>query len=398
MKTDFQYTKELLRLNEIFNGGGADNLRIVGGAVRNHIIGKAINDYDLSCKLLPEQSLELLKKHGIKTVPTGIKFGTIMAIVNGKSFEITTTRKDIKTDGRHAVVEFTDNFEEDAQRRDFTFNALYLDFDNNVYDYFNGLDDLQNGLVKFIGDAETRIKEDYLRILRFFRFYCYYGKTMDSEGLEYSIKYKEKLRTLSGERIKAEMFKILECSNPMGTLKIMEGNGILQIITGIKSLNFGYLDKLLLIGNELNIKIIAEMVLALMLNSVDELNILREKWRLSKRENAKIFGLIEDRNGNIMTETNIKKMLFDGETKEDLIDTVLIKSVYNGDKIENTRRTIEFIKNIEIPPFPVTGKDLQELGIANVREYGSILSNLGEIFVKSDFSMSKSELLEKVKY
>ena len=173
MKIDFPYTDELLLLNDIFNANHEDNLRIVGGAVRNYMIGEEISDFDLSCRLSPEKILDILQKNQIKAIPTGIKFGTITAVIKNKCFEITTTRKDVKTDGRHAVVEYTTNFEVDAQRRDFTFNALYLDFDGNLYDYFNGLNDLKNGIVRFIGNAEDRIKEDYLRILRLFRFYCY---------------------------------------------------------------------------------------------------------------------------------------------------------------------------------------------------------------------------------
>ena len=141
-KIDFPYTKELLLLNNIFNGTHGDNLRIVGGAIRNFLLNKEISDFDLSTTFLPEQTIEILEQNKIKYFSTGIGFGTVVAVINNKIFEITTTREDIKTDGRHAEVKFTQNFEIDAKRRDFTFNALYLDFHNNLFDYFNGIEDL----------------------------------------------------------------------------------------------------------------------------------------------------------------------------------------------------------------------------------------------------------------
>ena len=210
MKINFPYNQDLLKLNEIFNKNNQDNLRIVGGAVRNFLLNKEIIDFDLSTTFTPTETQKILDKNNIKNIPTGVNFGTITAIFNKKTYEITSTRKDIQTDGRHAIVEYTKDFKIDAERRDFTFNALYLDFNNNVYDYFNRISDLKKGIIRFIGNAESRIKEDYLRILRFFRFYTYYGNVLDNEGLKYSILYKEKLNSLSAERIKTEMFKIFD--------------------------------------------------------------------------------------------------------------------------------------------------------------------------------------------
>lgn len=397
-KIDFPYTKELLLLNNIFNGTHGDNLRIVGGAIRNFLLNKEISDFDLSTTFLPEQTIEILKQNNIKYFPTGIGFGTVVAVINNKIFEITTTREDIKTDGRHAEVKFTQNFEIDAKRRDFTFNALYLDFHNNLFDYFNGIEDLIKGIVRFIGNAENRIQEDYLRILRFFRFYCYYGIVLDNQGLKYSIKYKDKLTTLSGERIKAEMFKILLSNYPIKTLHIMNQNGILQIITSIGDFNFNKIELLYSIKKYIKNNVSTELVLSLLLKNIDELDILRNKWKLSKKENNKIFNLLLHKGDKIYNKKQIQELLFYSNDKNHVIDLVIINAILNDinnpqDYINNL---INFIQSIKIPSFSINGNDLEKLDIKNKKDYGKIISILKQEFIESDFKLTKEELLNKV--
>lgn len=396
-KIDFPYTKELLLLNNIFNGTHGDNLRIVGGAIRNFLLNKEISDFDLSTTFLPEQTIKILKQNNIKYFPIGIGFGTVVAVINNKMFEITTTREDIKTDGRHAEVKFTQNFEIDAKRRDFTFNALYLDFHNNLFDYFNGIEDLMKGIVRFIGNAENRIQEDYLRILRFFRFYCYYGIVLDNQGLKYSIKYKDKLTTLSGERIKAEMFKILLSDYPIKTLHIMNQNGILQIITSIDDFDFNKIELLYSIKKYIKNNVSAELVLTLLLKNTDELDILRNKWKLSKKENNKIFNLLLHKGDKIYNKKQIQELLFYSNDKNHVIDLVIINAILNDinnpqDYINNL---INFIQSIKIPSFPINGNDLEKLDIKNKKDYGKIISILKQEFIESDFKLTKEELLNK---
>lgn len=397
-KIDFPYTKELLLLNNIFNGTHGDNLRIVGGAVRNFLLNKEISDFDLSTTFLPEQTIKILEQNNIKYFPIGIGFGTVVAVINNKMFEITTTREDIKTDGRHAEVKFTQNFEIDAKRRDFTFNALYLDFHNNLFDYFNGIEDLIKGIVRFIGNAENRIQEDYLRILRFFRFYCYYGIVLDNQGLKYSIKYKDKLTTLSGERIKAEMFKILLSDCPIKTLHIMNQNRILQIITSIDDFDFNKIELLYSIKKYIKNNVSAELVLSLLLKNIDELDILRNKWKLSKKENNKIFNLLLHKGDKIYNKKQIQELLFYSNDKNHVIDLVIINAILNDisnpqDYINNL---INFIQSIKIPSFPINGNDLEKLDIKNKKDYGKIISILKQAFIESDFKLTKEELLNKV--
>lgn len=400
-KINFPYIKELLILNNIFNKEKDkynDNLRIVGGAVRNFLLNKDINDFDLSTTFLPQETINILQKNNIKAIPTGIKFGTITAIINNRTFEITSTREDIKTDGRHAEVKFTKSFEIDSKRRDFTFNALYLDFNNNLFDYHNGIEDLKKGKVKFIGNAEKRIQEDYLRILRFFRFFCYYGIFLDNNGLKYSVKYKDKLNLISGERIKTEMFKILISNYAINTLNRMHLSGILEIITNIKKFDFLNLQYLYSIKQFINTEISAELVLSLLLNNVEELNILKDKWKLSKKENTKIFNLLQHKDDNLYNKKNIKELLFIHDKnfiKELIVLNTILKCKINPQNYINN--LLIYLSKTDMPIFPINGNDLENIGIKDKKDYGKILLDLKNEFIKSDFKLTKEELLNKIK-
>lgn len=182
---------EVKKIFKIFTKDG-DEIRLVGGSVRDLLLNKKVKDFDFATKLLPEEVIKILEQNKLKAIPTGKKFGTITAVVNGKNFEITTLRKDSETDGRHCKPEFVDDYFLDAARRDFTVNALYLDSSGVIHDYFDGKSDLKNKKIKFIGDANRRIEEDFLRILRFFRFSCEYAEKLDVEGLKACVKQKKK--------------------------------------------------------------------------------------------------------------------------------------------------------------------------------------------------------------
>ncbi|HSQ97630.1 MAG TPA: CCA tRNA nucleotidyltransferase [Rickettsiales bacterium] len=396
MKINFPYNNDLLKLNSIFNTEGEDNLRIVGGAVRNFLLNKDVVDYDLSCIFSPEKVAQILKDNHIKYISVGIKFGTITAIINGKPYEITSAREDIQTDGRHATVKYTNDFKIDAARRDFTFNALYLDFDNNVYDYFNGLDDLKKGIVRFIGNADSRINEDYLRILRFFRFFCYYGTFLDNEGLKFSIIYKDKLKTLSGERIKSEMFKILSSDYPLQALKIMADNGILQLITDLNKFNFDKLEILYSFKKYLNIEINPTLVLSLILNNLEELKILKSNWKLSNKENDIISYLLKhnkDKNYNL---THIKRILFLDMDKNYVNNLILFNGIINNQNFNIINSNLDFIKTLKLPKLPIKGNDLEQNGFLNKNEYTKLINTAKEIFMESDYSLGKTEIVKKL--
>ena len=210
-------------------GAAEGGIRFVGGCVRDTLLGIPVADVDLATRLLPEEVMHRLREEGIKAVPTGLAHGTVTAVLRGKPIEITTLRRDVSTDGRRATVAFTDDWREDAGRRDFTINALSADPESGeVFDYFGGLDDLQERRVRFIGDALTRIAEDHLRILRFFRFHARFGEgAPDPQGLAACRSRANDLMALSRERIAGELLRLLGLEDPTPTVRIMVEEGIL---------------------------------------------------------------------------------------------------------------------------------------------------------------------------
>lgn len=201
----------------------------VGGCVRDSLLGREAGDIDIATVLAPEMVSERLRAAGLKVVPTGLAHGTVTAIVEGRHFEITTLRVDVDTDGRRATVAFTDDWVADAQRRDFTVNALFADSSGAVFDPVGGLADLKAGRVRFVGNAEQRIREDVLRLLRFFRFYAQFGSPPpDKEAIAACAKLADLLPTLSGERVAAETFKLMGAADPATTMALMSANGVLQ--------------------------------------------------------------------------------------------------------------------------------------------------------------------------
>jgi poly(A) polymerase len=202
--------------------------RVAGGAVRDALAGRPVADIDLATPRPPGDVLAALRKAGIRAVPTGIAHGTVTAVSDRHSFEITTLRRDVETDGRHAVVAFTDDWRADAARRDFTMNALSMTRDGAVFDYFSGIADLRRGVVRFVGDPTTRIAEDYLRILRFFRFHARYGVGPPDAAAVAAIRAGVAgLARLSAERVWAELARILAVHDPRGALALMADLGVL---------------------------------------------------------------------------------------------------------------------------------------------------------------------------
>jgi poly(A) polymerase len=204
--------------------------RLVGGAVRDTLVGQPVKDIDLATKLKPEDVITRLNRARIKVVPTGLAHGTVTAVLDSGSVEITTLRRDVDTNGRHATVAFSEDWKEDAHRRDFTINALYADIQTGeVFDYFGGVDDLKNGVVRFIGDAFLRIAEDHLRILRFFRFLARFGWAGANLDSLAACRFRANdLMALSRERIADEIFKLLDLPDPSATIKLMLEEGILR--------------------------------------------------------------------------------------------------------------------------------------------------------------------------
>jgi poly(A) polymerase len=222
----------LRRLLTVLNGEGEET-RVVGGAIRNALIGRPVTEIDCTSTASPEEVTRRAERAGMKVVPTGIDHGTVTVIVDGEPFEVTTLREDVETDGRRAVVRFGRDFVVDAHRRDFTINALSLGLDGTVHDYTGGVADLEMGRVRFIGEARTRIREDYLRILRFFRFHSEYAAgAPDPAGLSAAVRERRGLAGLSHERIRAEILKLLVTRRATEMVPLLAEYGFLSMLNG----------------------------------------------------------------------------------------------------------------------------------------------------------------------
>ncbi|KAB2978089.1 CCA tRNA nucleotidyltransferase [Wolbachia endosymbiont of Nasonia oneida] len=367
--------------------------RLVGGCVRDSILQRDVHDIDLATNLLPNQTIKALKLRNIKTIPTGLKHGTITAVLNQRSFEITTLRHDVKCDGRHAKVEFTNNWQADASRRDFTFNALYADKHGHIYDYFGGIEDLKARRLNFIGNAEDRIKEDYLRILRAFRFHAKIcvGDLSD-EILNVCKKHSHMIQNLSGERIRDEILKLLECNDPFPTLKSMQESDVLQKIIP-KEVKCEILSSSLLFGTDALVK------LALLLRTTkknDRLSLgeyVSKFLRLSNKQKKKLLFLLSNDIKTELSEKEQKKYisLFGRELYCDLVKICGVESGENVDKY------ISFANTFNIPKFPLSGDDLISIGHQPGKNLGRSLELLKQHWEDSSYTLTKEELVLYVK-
>lgn len=403
------YPREVRALFQIFNHVASDSIRLVGGCVRDMLIGKKVNDFDLATKFLPEKTIEILQEYRIKAVPTGIKYGTVTAAFAGRSFEITTLRKDEENDGRHPKAEFVDDYFLDAKRRDFTINALYADENGDVFDYFDGISDLEMKKVRFIGDADERIKEDYLRILRFFRFSNFYADKIDEDGVLACKKNQEGIKRLSSERIKAEFFKFINSSqgNILQNLDIFEKSGIAKHIFSNR-FNLIYFKRLLEVENILQEKLDALLRFFVLIapfrqmlegGNFDEINNFKHdlaKINLSNQEkryiNRMFSAFIELEKE--FDENYIKKMiLFQGR---DITKDVLIANSAIFDLGYKVFDQVKFVENFHAPNFVLNGNDLLKAGFSG-EEIGLILYKAKEFWIENNFEISAQELIEMAK-
>ncbi len=380
-------------------GGEHHEVRFVGGCVRRALCGDNINDIDLATSLTPNEIKKELDKKNIKFIETGIAHGTLTAILNKKKFEITTLRKDISTDGRHAKVTFTKNWKEDAARRDFTINAIYADIDGRIFDPLNGISDLKNGKVKFIGLPEDRIQEDYLRILRYFRFFFQYSKIEFDQATIQAIKKNiDGLNKISNERIFDELKKILSLEN---IYKLFSHHQIKDIILNIFP-QFHYYERLNKISNlkkELRNQYDIYLVLALLI--VDDSNNYEyfcHKYKTSNRIKERFTNIQKNfqnlKNKKFYSEENIKKLIYFSSKKE--VNDLLLFSVCINPKVNNNdiKKLINYVNRCVVPKFPISGDDLKKYGYKSGRILGQKLKSLEEKWIENNFSIDKN-LIEK---
>ncbi|MEE1658022.1 CCA tRNA nucleotidyltransferase [Microvirga sp. CF3062] len=369
---------ELRRLLEVFNDGGEET-RVVGGAVRNALLGRPVTEVDCTTTMLPDAITERAKRAGFKAVPTGIEHGTITVIIDGEPFEITTLREDVETDGRHAVVHFGRDFVRDAKRRDFTINALSLGRDGQLYDYTGGESDLAARRVRFIGEARTRIREDYLRIMRFFRFHAEYAESdPDAEGLAASGAERQGLAILSKERIRHELLKLLVATRAEETIRILADHGFLTGLLGGVA-EFGRLRR---VANDDRDNPVAIWRLAALAVLVEEdAERLREELRLSNDEHKKLAayaGLL-----NLLKSwplpldaTAIRRLVADHEPEA--LGIVFAATAGEPSPVvhEDAREALaRYLSRTEpVPIFPLRGADLVEGGVPKGPKIGEMLA------------------------
>ena len=378
-------------LNDI---GKESAVRFVGGCVRKAICGESIDDIDLATSLEPDEVKKRLNKENIKVVDTGISHGTITVILNKKKFEITTLRKDVSTDGRHANVEFTSNWEEDASRRDFTINAIYADIEGRIFDPLNGISDLQNGIVKFIGTPEERIQEDYLRILRYFRFFTQYSKADYDQNTIRSIKqYINGLNKISNERIFDELKKILTLKN---VYRLFSHNSSKEIFLNIFP-QFKYYERLKIIDSidsKPRVKYDNYLILAaLILDETNDYEYFCHKYKMSNdiRNRFKNISLnFENFNKKrFFLEENIKKLIY--FSNKDYVRDLLLFSLCVNSKIKtlNIEKLINYVRICEIPKFPISGDYLKQHGYETGKILGKKLKSLEEKWIENNFIIEK---------
>lgn len=407
-KADWFRSKRLHRVLDLLNSDGGE-ARIVGGAVRNTLMGLPVGDIDIATTLLPQDVVDRAEQAGMKAVPTGIDHGTVTLVVDGSPYEVTTLRVDMEPDGRRAKVSFGADWSLDAERRDLTINGLYADASGEVIDLVGGLDDIDSRNIRFIGDASRRIEEDYLRILRFFRFFAHYGKGRpDADGLRASARLKSGLDKLSAERVWSEIKSLLGARDPSRALLWMRQTGVLSTILpetekwGIDAIPG-------LIETEMALEWTPDPMLRLMaIVPKDEarLSNLAQRLRMSKRETARLraFGarsmLAED-----LADTALRRLMY-AEDAQAIRDTLRLQlsarrnaaqtddaALYSAGKLS---RLLDVAENWQNPVFPVTGNDMMKAGVGEGPAIGETLAALEEAWIDSNFTLTREQLLDMI--
>ena len=390
-------------VNKIFgainNYNETSEIRYVGGCVRKILNDEKTDDIDLATNLTPDQVKQCLDKNQIKFFETGIEHGTITAVIDDQNFEITTLRKDVKTDGRHAVVEYTTNWKEDSLRRDFSINSIYSDLDGNLYDPNSGHKDLNVGIIKFIGDPETRIKEDYLRIIRYLRFYTEYSKIDHEINIIKIIKKNiEGLGKISKERQFNELKKILKLDN---FLKLFKNKTSCELFSLIfpQLKNFKKLSKLSKLQEKiLKNKSLNFVISFLVIDETDNSDYFVYKYNLPNELKNKINFL----KNNSLNKDSIKifnkkdlQKIFYYEGKSSTMDLIDFNLLYfkQSKKLSELKT---YFEKLDKPEFPIKAQLLiNDYGLKEGRELGQKLKNLEMKWIENNFNLSKKDM-EKV--
>ncbi|MGO4563129.1 CCA tRNA nucleotidyltransferase [Rhizobiales bacterium 3FA27D7] len=406
-KADWLADKNLKRLLAALSEAG-EEARIAGGAVRNALIGEPVADIDIATTNRPEETMRRARAAGFKAVPTGIEHGTITVVIAGKGYEVTTLRADVETDGRHAKVSFGRDWKADAERRDFSINALYAKADGTVVDLVGGIADIAARRLRFIGDAEKRIREDYLRILRFFRFFAWYGAGRpDADGLKACARLKEGLDRLSAERVWAELKKLLSAPDPSRALLWMRQAGVLsRVLPESEKWGIDAVHGLIAAERDLGWPVQPLLRLAAMVPpdaarmkamaerlrfSSDEANRM-QRWALTPTIEAKT------------TEGMLAKTLYLGD-RQAVVDRLKLSLSAARARVATDdaalteaggyARLLGYAEKWEKPAFPVKGADMSALGLSPGPKFGALLKTLETEWVEKGFQPDRGALLER---
>ena len=380
------------------DGGDA---RFVGGAVRNAILGEDVSDIDIATPLLPQDVMQRLQNAGFGAVPTGIEHGTVTAVVRSQPFEVTTLRRDVSTDGRRATVAFTTDWTEDAARRDFTMNALYASADGEIFDYVGGLADLRARRVRFVGDPSTRIREDYLRILRLFRFHAWYGKgELDAHAFAAAEQEKAGLKLLSGERVQKELLRLLQAKNPVPSLAAMQRASILSEIlpadlqlerigrlVAIETTHRREPDTLLRLAALLP----GDAKAALKLSGVLKLS-TTDKERLIDAADA------DHRIVASLSAREARQLLY-RLGRQRFGDQLLLRWSQARGNADDARwnKLLKLAQSWKKPELPIDGRDVMAKGIDEGPKIGTTLRALEQEWIDADFAPDRRALLKRLR-
>jgi len=365
--------------------------RFVGGCVRDALLGEISDDIDICTNLTPEVVMSALSSANIRVIPTGLKHGTVTAIIGEYKYEITTLRVDVETDGRHATVSFTENWREDAARRDFTINALYLTEQGELHDYFGGQQDLQSGVVRFIGDADARIEEDRLRVLRYFRFFARFGEGLpDDNAVKACSKAAFQLGQLSKERITQEFMRLLETERSLEAILLMAKTDVLgSILPGeISSKCYENLISLS-VGSD-----VMQRLSVLFKGNKDWAKNIPTYLRLSRRTEKRLQAMCAEDLPLTLSLAGQRASVYQLGV-ETFMDRLLL-AWSKGAEDEICLQYLDLAKNWEIPTFPVSGRDLIDKGHQPGKMLGELLAKLDAIWIESDFQMTKRDLLARL--
>ena len=394
----FLYDPRLKRVLAALNGDG-EEARVIGGAVRNALLGEHVHEVDVTTTAPPDVIIARAKAAGLRAIPTGVEHGTITIVSGGAPFEATTLREDVETHGRHATVLFGRDFRADALRRDFTINQLAVDADGRVYDYAGGLDDIAAGRVRFIGDAMTRVREDYLRILRFFRFHAAYAQgVMDAEAMHACIALRRGLAGLSRERVHAELMKLLVARRAAESVEVMTHSGILDdALAGAP--NPGRLGRVKAIEHANGMAPDAVLRLAALAVLVEEdAQRLRARLRMSNAHAARLAAaacaLVAWHGREAPPNERAMRAALYRRGRQAALDALVLAQAESGALADDAawRAAFAFLRDAPEPKLPVNGADFIVRGLAPGPAMGAALKRFEEAWIAADFPGGETEI------